>query len=962
MDLDKRNILNLIGKNRGKYSSCIISCFTFDFPFFEHKVLSTMRLANIRNVNVFLDGNYLEQALERTSGNEFKTTKTYSLIPIYQQGVFHPKIMFLTGPKHALLVLGSGNLTSSGLNTNDEVWGAFHMNSLESPNAPIFAAAWQYLKSFFSAVKGYNQIKLSWIEQRSPWIKDLEQMVPASFIKIKDREVQFLANNERQSLYQQLYGILPKEKISSLRIVSPYFDRQGKFLEQLLEDYEIEEMSCITDTEFGLLPYKLNDTARAKIDFYKWGDCIANFSKGINRLHAKIFQFKYANGWEYLLIGSPNATINAFGSHKKKAVNAEAALLLRRKSSKDYLEDLKIFISKASPFQLTTQQSNTNNQSTELRSLNKEAKVLCVEIENESIKLFLNKGLTESYELEILNDLHQLIESIKVESSENEFQLKLNSSSLAFKVYLARDGKRISNYALIHFISTQAKCNPDPKQAELTAVFDRLYENPHQDIYMELLKFADYNWVDDELDNAKYKSGTASQAKQVSRHAVDEEYIEMTEEDLYKLDTVATFESSLLNNPTVQMADVLKVVSSGQVIGEEEHIEESEEEALIQQSIDQRDGSGSEVKQTVKSYAQGELEIRAIHKHFNKIKNIYKKQLAALKKEKLFVKSPQRRIVLRDLTNQSIVLNIIYLFWGEKYTLSRTEFSVQRDRKMKASLEKIEKKYQLQKAEKKQTNSSLIHYSAESYLFKNVQKEIIKLSEELFIFQNEYTNQKREEEYFVQGNFAEKGQTGLKQLLISHLGKFLICCNEKAGYKKYDYEQLNLKMISYRLEVFQKAVFLLLSIQWTFGEIKYRDILLLDLLHFIAPDLWFEKSREEVIEEFEAILKKASSNLLDFDKRLSFFLDTIVPRYKKWKGKFGDNGYSLIKIKWINPQQIVFNPHIGFAYFVTEEKGKIHLDKTGFEWDDKKDYLSFVVKSSDNTLVDFGPNFLPHYF
>lgn len=149
MIIERQNILDLIGKNKHKYSSCIITCYSFDFTFFEERLMSLLRTSNVKNVNVFLDGKCLDQSLEKVTGNEFRTHKTYSLNPIYEKGVFHPKIMLLTGPKQGLLILGSGNVTSSGLSTNDEIWAAFHLNSVESKNAPVFASVWSYLQQYF---------------------------------------------------------------------------------------------------------------------------------------------------------------------------------------------------------------------------------------------------------------------------------------------------------------------------------------------------------------------------------------------------------------------------------------------------------------------------------------------------------------------------------------------------------------------------------------------------------------------------------------------------------------------------------------------------------------------------------------------------------------------------------------------------------------------------------------------
>ena len=135
--IKRQNILELIGKNRAKYHSCILTCYSLDFSFFEERVLPVLRIANVKNVNVFADGKFLETAQENTTGKEFKHNKTYSFQPIYATGVFHPKIMLLVGKSHGLLIIGSGNITSSGISTNDEIWGAFHLNNIDNENAPL---------------------------------------------------------------------------------------------------------------------------------------------------------------------------------------------------------------------------------------------------------------------------------------------------------------------------------------------------------------------------------------------------------------------------------------------------------------------------------------------------------------------------------------------------------------------------------------------------------------------------------------------------------------------------------------------------------------------------------------------------------------------------------------------------------------------------------------------------------
>ena len=337
--IKRRNILDLIGKHRGKYHSCVLTCYSFDFSFFEERVLPTLRLANIKNVNVLADGHYLEMAQEATTGREFKHNKTYNFHPIYETGVFHPKIILLTGVRHGLLIIGSGNITSSGLSTNDEIWGAFHLDNIGNENAPLFGAAWEYLKPFLDKSLGFIPQKIEWMKKHSPWLSDLP--VTSDWIKLRSLglEVKFLANSNGNSIFSQLSANIPSSDVDKLTIISPYFDKSGAQVKQLISLYSPQQTSCLVDINSGTVPSELDDENR--IDFYDWAECRDDYDNTFNRLHAKLFHF-VGDSTEYLLLGSPNATIAALGLGSSNAANAEAAILLRRNTTgSSLLDDLK---------------------------------------------------------------------------------------------------------------------------------------------------------------------------------------------------------------------------------------------------------------------------------------------------------------------------------------------------------------------------------------------------------------------------------------------------------------------------------------------------------------------------------------------------------------------------------------------------------------------------------------------
>ena len=68
--IDRHNILDLLGGDKRKYHSCIITCYSFDFIFFEQRVLPKLRHAGITNVNIYVDAHQFEKQLNQFIGND----------------------------------------------------------------------------------------------------------------------------------------------------------------------------------------------------------------------------------------------------------------------------------------------------------------------------------------------------------------------------------------------------------------------------------------------------------------------------------------------------------------------------------------------------------------------------------------------------------------------------------------------------------------------------------------------------------------------------------------------------------------------------------------------------------------------------------------------------------------------------------------------------------------------------
>ncbi|WP_223808834.1 phospholipase D-like domain-containing protein [Rufibacter hautae] len=929
MALQRQNILDLIGKNRHKYSSCIITCFSFDFTFFEERVMTALRLANVRNVNVLVDGKFLEQSLEMVTGNEFKNHKTYSLTPVYETGVFHPKIMLLTGPTQGLLVIGSGNLTSSGLSTNDEIWAAFHLNSLDCNNAPVFAAAWQYLQGYFPQVKGFNQQKLDWITQYSPWVRELALIAPGkTFIPLDDElEVKFVANTASVSIYQQLIESLPKSKVKKLSIVSPYFDEKGTILEQLTADFEIEEIACLTDQQFGILPTKLNEILYNQVAFYDWKDCLKDFDTRYNRLHAKLFHFEYTDGWEYLLIGSPNATIQALGSVADFAVNGEAGLLLKRKNKNGYIRELGINTKNGPTLNVKAAAKGKTHRGDSTPSINYENKILYAERNGSRLTVHLKKTSKAVYEIQVLNSSNEEVEIHSLPAVSEEAVIILQQPDKAFRLFLVSDGVRVSNYSLIHNISYLVKSTPDPSHDKLTQIIEGFLADPENGIYSDLLKYIDYSVDEEEFGLPAQPLRGASGLSVSTNTTID--HIGLTEEELYKLRSAQARDLLLLNTSNVQIADILNIISKGMVVQSSE-VQENAEQALSQDDIEFQMGSEQEVDQSVIKRARGEAEQRAIFKHLDKIDKFFSNQHKKFFETRMLQDVPKRPITLKELSNVSVMTDLLYMFYGKSYNVSTIEVGLYSTNKTKPIIQELEKEFGMVKTSKiNRDNFSIVYFEMFPEYYLEFKKRVAASGANLLVNQEEFSPITRSYPYFFQED--------LKSILIETFGCFLLCANSKAGFHQYTNESQNEKVIFYRDSIFRKCTFLILNIRWREDELVYRDILLLDLLQLVCPDKLSTKYTKELKLAIEDLYKSNQLKSEHFSDNLKYYFSSLIPTVQSWQRIFETDSSSLSTNRSsLGSGTIIYHRELGFATLKQSGNNFITLVKPCLPWDDYK--------------------------
>jgi hypothetical protein len=152
----------------------------------------------------------------------------YTLIPIHTHGAFHPKIVFLLGPKRAAISVGSHNLTLSGFGINREVAGLVEFSNADPKDAQFIRAAWIELSHWIQNEAAFSPRELL------DFALELNRFIPSSVQAINEEtSPQFLAqSDQRSSLFSALRNsirFVPRRVV----VVGAFFDRELHFLIRL---------------------------------------------------------------------------------------------------------------------------------------------------------------------------------------------------------------------------------------------------------------------------------------------------------------------------------------------------------------------------------------------------------------------------------------------------------------------------------------------------------------------------------------------------------------------------------------------------------------------------------------------------------------------------------------------------------------------------------------------------------
>ncbi|MDI6400723.1 phospholipase D-like domain-containing protein [Balneolaceae bacterium ANBcel3] len=327
MDLQRGKLNEILAKDR--YHSALITTYTFDPVFLKQIFLPTLHSKRIRNITILADHREIDRSFSEKENIANLIDAPFMLIPAQATSLFHPKVMLFAGRNEGLCVIGSGNLTHSGMGGNDEIWGAFHISNDHQQHAHIFRSVWTFLQKHTPQLTGVGDIKKNeWILDHAHWLQEVLTKTDEEHL-----DTSILSNDEELTIWEQVRSEISDKDIEEVVVTSPFYDKQGFIIREVRELFPHAKISMIYD-ERGTIPDITEEVKN--LYCYCWQDMPHQNKRSNSKrhLHAKYLLFRESNGNEYLLFGSANATDSALGMNRNSTqTNVELSLLSRRADS-----------------------------------------------------------------------------------------------------------------------------------------------------------------------------------------------------------------------------------------------------------------------------------------------------------------------------------------------------------------------------------------------------------------------------------------------------------------------------------------------------------------------------------------------------------------------------------------------------------------------------------------------------
>ena len=316
-------ILTEIENSKG-YNIALLTTFNFDINFFERKILSTLIDNEVRKIELFVDSNGLNSALNENRNNSLN--KKYIANPIKINSTFHPKVILLLGEDKAKLIVSSSNITLSGYTLNSEIFNVFIYDKDNKETLNLINSAINFFIKL-NEIAYYKDVNI---------FETIENLI--YYNKSNQYDDIKLIHNIDLPVIHQLKEII-NESIDSIDIAVPYYDNELLGYKDISEKFNCKNINLYIQNEKSTFPKEYNEhnnivnSQQIKTYFKLKNNDKKNF------YHGKVFRFNLKNK-SFILYGSSNCTLSALSKTYHNGGNIECNILeYGGKSEFDYFFD-----------------------------------------------------------------------------------------------------------------------------------------------------------------------------------------------------------------------------------------------------------------------------------------------------------------------------------------------------------------------------------------------------------------------------------------------------------------------------------------------------------------------------------------------------------------------------------------------------------------------------------------------
>ena len=451
----------------GEFHSAIFTTYSINLYYLEQQVLPLLGSKGINYVSILADGAMLSTQLENFGYLSQQRKRNYAVHGIQSSGAFHSKLIFLAGPDSILLLVGSGNLTTSGHGKNLEVWNAIYVKSSDDTKHGFVIQGWNYIKQLHDDLGDSANSKLKSIEENCFLLANAKEVEATIFDLDAQNQISFHANQANISLFRQVSDIIGNDEIGRITIMCPFHDSAGKFIQELNNRYSPGQINVLVQADFGALPFKMKN--QSNVSFFEWTDVMKEKQRQ-SYFHAKNIVIEGKNK-NYLISGSANASIAAFGTLTIPATNQESCVIYQSTET-DYLELLSIN-SANKQVNLEDYESDNETKFSESAEFERNIFIKSAEKNFDTVNLIiLVNSLIKNGNVQLFDPKGtiQFEEIISLEPGEHFKQISIPNGLALLFVQISIQGIPKSNKQFITDINAFESTNPSPRNRSLNQI------------------------------------------------------------------------------------------------------------------------------------------------------------------------------------------------------------------------------------------------------------------------------------------------------------------------------------------------------------------------------------------------------------------------------------------------------------------------------------------------------------